>query len=696
MKRHLHNSLRALFLSLAVLLSLPMLAEEVEIDGINYDLVAKAKQATVIAKSSGKYSGEVVIPESVEHEGTAYSVTSIGVEAFDYCDGLTSVTIPNSVTSIGKSAFEDCSGLTSVTIGNGVTSIGGYAFYECSVLRDVYCYAEKVPSTSSNAFNGSYPEYATLHVPDASIESYKSKAPWSEFGKIITLDAAMLVESITLSQSSATITEGETLTLTATVTPNDATDKSITWSSSNTSVASVDADGKVTAKAEGTTIITATANDVSGAQASCVVTVEKKIVSVASITLSQSSATITEGETLTLTATVTPNDATDKSITWSSSNTSVASVDADGKVTAKAEGTTIITATANDVSGAQASCVVTVEKKIVSVASITLSQSSATITEGETLTLTATVTPNDATDKSIIWSSSNTNVAIVDADGKVTAKAEGTATITATANDGSGVKASCEVTVEKKVILVNQITLSQSSATITEGETITLTATVTPNDATDKSITWSSSNTSVASVDADGKVTAKAEGTATITATANDGSGAQASCELTVNEIILGKCATPVVSYADGKLSMACETEGAEFITKITSNDFCTFNTSEIELSATYNIELYATKSGYDNSDTISVALVWVENGNVDEETGVISVPAAPVFIQGNGGVLNISGVAKNTEIVIYTVSGTEVARATATEGTTTINTGLQSGTIVIVKFGNKSVKVRI
>ena len=609
MKRHLHNSLRALFLSLAVLLSLPMLAEEVEIDGINYDLVAKAKQATVIAKSSGKYSGEVVIPESVEHEGTAYSVTSIGVEAFDYCDGLTSVTIPNSVTSIGKSAFEDCSGLTSVTIGNGVTSIGGYAFYECSVLRDVYCYAEKVPSTSSNAFNGSYPEYATLHVPDASIESYKSKAPWSEFGKIITLDAAMLVESITLSQSSATITEGETLTLTATVTPNDATDKSITWSSSNTSVASVDADGKVTAKAEGTTIITATANDVSGAQASCVVTVEKKIVSVASITLSQSSATITEGETL---------------------------------------------------------------------------------------TLTATVTPNDATDKSIIWSSSNTNVAIVDADGKVTAKAEGTATITATANDGSGVKASCEVTVEKKVILVNQITLSQSSATITEGETITLTATVTPNDATDKSITWSSSNTSVASVDADGKVTAKAEGTATITATANDGSGAQASCELTVNEIILGKCATPVVSYADGKLSMACETEGAEFITKITSNDFCTFNTSEIELSATYNIELYATKSGYDNSDTISVALVWVENGNVDEETGVISVPAAPVFIQGNGGVLNISGVAKNTEIVIYTVSGTEVARATATEGTTTINTGLQSGTIVIVKFGNKSVKVRI
>ena len=116
MNKHLPNSLRALFLSLAVLLSLPVLAAQVEIDGINYDLLSKAKQATVIAKSSGKYSGEVVIPESVEHEGAAYSVTSIGSYAFYYCSGLTSVTIGNSVTSIGERAFNDCSGLTSVHI----------------------------------------------------------------------------------------------------------------------------------------------------------------------------------------------------------------------------------------------------------------------------------------------------------------------------------------------------------------------------------------------------------------------------------------------------------------------------------------------------------------------------------------------------------------------------------------------------
>ena len=101
------------------------------------------------------------------------------------------MTIGNSVTSIENYAFSGCSGLTSVTIPNSVKSIGKWAFRYCSDLLDVYCYAEKVPSTESSApysaFEGSYLENATLHVPAASIDSYKAREPWSEFGKIVVL-----------------------------------------------------------------------------------------------------------------------------------------------------------------------------------------------------------------------------------------------------------------------------------------------------------------------------------------------------------------------------------------------------------------------------------------------------------------------------------------------------------------------------
>lgn len=200
----------ALFLSLSVLLSLPMLAEVVEINGINYDLIPKEEVATVIKKSTGEYSGDIVIPESVEYEGRTCSVTSIGVYAFyncsgltsvtignsvtsiEYgafygCSGLTSVTIPNSVTSLGDQAFEGCYGLTSVTIGSGVETIGSVSFSYCPDLLDVYCHAKNVPNTGSNAFDGSYPENATLHVPSASVELYKAASPWKEFGNIVAL-----------------------------------------------------------------------------------------------------------------------------------------------------------------------------------------------------------------------------------------------------------------------------------------------------------------------------------------------------------------------------------------------------------------------------------------------------------------------------------------------------------------------------
>jgi hypothetical protein len=114
-------------------------------------------------------------------------VTRIGDYAFCNCSSLTSVNIPNSVTSIGNDAFASCSNLTSVIIGSGVNTILYGAFANCTELTDIYCYAVNVPYAIHDAFDGSYPQYVTLHVPDESLQAYKNREPWSQFGTIVGL-----------------------------------------------------------------------------------------------------------------------------------------------------------------------------------------------------------------------------------------------------------------------------------------------------------------------------------------------------------------------------------------------------------------------------------------------------------------------------------------------------------------------------
>ena len=258
----------------------------------------------------------------------------------------------------------------------------------------------------------------------------------------------------------------------------------------------------------------------------------EKDIPVASVTLNQKSAELEIGGTIKLTASVSPSDATRTAITWSSSMPTVATVSATGEVTAIAEGETTVTASAD---GKEDHCQILVRASMVPVSGIRLSVESMTLTLGEERTIEVTITPENATDKTVIWSSSNSSVASVEG-GLVTALAEGNATITATAGDQS---ASCEVSVQKKYIPVTSISLDYSSMSLEEGDTALLTATVLPEDADDRTVSWSSSNPSVATVEG-GLVTALAEGMATITATAGDQS---ATCMVNVSKapvILLG------------------------------------------------------------------------------------------------------------------------------------------------------------
>lgn len=342
------------------------------------------------------------------------------------------------------------------------------------------------------------------------------------------------VTQIQLSQTRASLNEGKELQLTATVLPANATNQSLTWSSSVEGVATVDPTGKVTAIKAGTTVITATAKDDSGISASCTVQVTVPTVKVTGITLNKTTASVVKGKTVALTATVTPDTATDKTIKWTTSNKNVATVSTDGVVTAKAAGTAIITATAADDSGVKATCKITVTNPVVKVTKVTLNKTTASVVKGKTLTLTATVTPTNATNKNVTWKSSNTKIATVDGNGKVTAVAAGTATITCTAKADKSKSATCKITVTNPAVKVTKLRMNKTSVDLLKGKTVQLKVTVTPSNATNKAVTWTSSNKRIATVTSNGLVKAVRTGTVTITAKAKDGSGKKVTCKINV------------------------------------------------------------------------------------------------------------------------------------------------------------------
>ena len=245
------------------------------------------------------------------------------------------------------------------------------------------------------------------------------------------------------------------------------------------------------------------------------------------IELNQSNATLPVGQTLQLTASILPADASSKGVTWSSSNPSVADVSISGLVTAYTAGSADITATTKD-GGYTAKCKVSV---VVPATGVSLNTTKLTFTAAEqTASLTASVTPSNASNQNVSWTSSNTSVASVSASGVVTAKSGGTATITVTTEDG-GFTATCDVTV---TIAVSSVSLNKSNLSLKPGETYQLTASVSPSDANNKAVSWKSSNAAVAKVSDSGLVTAVTDGTASITVTTDDG-GHTASCSVIVS-----------------------------------------------------------------------------------------------------------------------------------------------------------------
>ena len=338
------------------------------------------------------------------------------------------------------------------------------------------------------------------------------------------------VTSISLEETQMSLANiGDTKQIVAVITPDDATDKSVTWKSSDENVCTISSTGLVTAIGPGTAVITATTVD-GDHTATCVV---KVLQHVTGLSLNKQMLSLKVQESEQLRATITPESADIKIVQWTSSDESVASVDGIGNVKALKAGEAWIKALSQDNEEAKDSCKVAVLQPVTG---ISLSINTCRLTNiGESIQLVATVQPADASNKDIKWTSSNDDVCVV-ANGNVVATGYGTAVVMAFTADG-GFMASCIVTVEKESVPVTSIELSQTIVTLIKGETLQLTATAYPADATNKTLIWKSSNEVVCVTSQSGLLIAVGEGSAIVTVTPENGIG-QAQCSVTVNNSV--------------------------------------------------------------------------------------------------------------------------------------------------------------
>ena len=451
--------------------------------------------------------------------------------------------------NLGYATIEICVGNQSETIdievvdGTPISSMkintNSYTFTD---IDDIY--TPSVDITPSNATNtklkwlSSDKSIATVNIISGKITPVgNGKCKINVYatdgsGLVAQLDVKVDIKakSVSFENSEYNITSaGQKINVNASVLPEKTNNKTLEYKSSNEKIAVVDGEGNVTPVGNGTCQITATTTDGSNLQAKCNVNVDIKPIKVTDIKIRQKSYTIISlNQTPSFRTTITPSNATNKEVKWTSSNENIAVVSENGIVTPVKNGTCKIIATTTDGTNLSASIDITVDFKVTS---ISFSTKSYTITSvNQTPSFREKISPSNAANKSVKWTSSNENVAKVSTTGVIKPVKNGTCKIIATTTDGTNLSASIDITVDIKA---TKITLDKTNINLTnEKYSDKITAKIEPSEASDK-VKYTSSNEKVAKVKEDGTVIAVGKGNCIITATTTDGTNLSAKCNVT-------------------------------------------------------------------------------------------------------------------------------------------------------------------
>ena len=361
---------------------------------------------------------------------------------------------------------------------------------------------------------------------------------------------AVDVKEIKLSPNNKTIKAGSNTQIKAIIEPENATNRSLVWTSSDPSIATVNSKGVIAGLKEGTVTITAKTKD-GKVVATSTIKVEKAPVTptptpkqIESLSFAQENVSVKKGDTLGLIVTIKPSELASSKLTWTSSDSSIVSVDNDGNIKGVSVGKATITVTSSN--GKKATCIVEVTTETIPVEEIILSPSKLNMDVGDSSQISVKVEPENATEREIIWTSSDPSIATVNSKGVITGLKKGTVTITAKTKDGK-VVATSTITVEVPATptptptptpkQIESLSFAQENVSVKKGNTLNLIVTVKPSELASSKLTWTSSNNDIVIVDSNGVIKGLKEGTATITVTSSNGKKATCTVEVTTDTI---------------------------------------------------------------------------------------------------------------------------------------------------------------